>query len=124
MANPPSFSESTWLGALVVVTALVASAVGLAALINARLETLLAVAAGAGWTLSVALFVFLGSVRKRLHQVEVDLVESQRRESQWADASRAATDSSKATVELVTSLLHDKPQGRAKPRVRRTDDPE
>ena len=124
MANPPTFSESTWLGAIVVVTALVVSAVGLAGLIDTRIEILLAVAAGAGWALSVALFVYLGWVRKRLHQVEVDLVEAQRRGNQWADASKSATDASKATVELVATMLHEKPQGRAKPRVRRTDDPE
>ena len=96
----PSFSETTWIGALVAVVGAVASIVGVAYIFAPQPIVALAIGAGFGWALVIALFVLDGIHRNRIAQLEVDLAEAKGRADNWCAAAMDASATSRAVAEL------------------------
>ncbi|HEJ4043558.1 hypothetical protein LER27_13860 [Pseudomonas aeruginosa] len=122
----PSTSNESWLGGTIAVSAFVFSLVGLAALVVKNVDALLALAAGASFTLAVALWVTThrakASFKKiesdlgtRLLELEIDLRESRRQASEWSATSNSIATAIQAMFEL-NSVAPVAPARKTRPR--------
>lgn len=68
-------SENSFLGALVIIASAVGSVVGVAALFVQDPKTLISIAAGAAWSLSLCLFVINGMQRRNIAHLETQISE-------------------------------------------------
>ena len=96
----PQLSEGTWIGAFVTVIGAVGSVIGAVYLFFPDAVIALAVGAGFGWALVVALFVMNGINRTRVAALEVDLAEARRQAENWSAAAADASAASRAVAEL------------------------
>lgn len=82
-------SENSFLGALVIVVGGVGSAIGVAAIFIKDTTVLVAIAAGAGWALCLALFVMNARERRRIRQLESELGAQKRTSTKEVQFLRA-----------------------------------
>jgi hypothetical protein len=85
----PDLSENSFLGALVIVVGGVGSVIGITAIFIRDTAVLIGIAAGAGWTLSLCLFVMNARERRRIRQLEGEIGSQKRAASAEARALRA-----------------------------------
>lgn len=105
--KPPSFSETTWLGASVLILGTAASILALAYVFTERAIILLALGAGYGWAVATVAFVLCGKHRRRVAELETQLGEANEQTNTLAGvareasaAAREASAASKAVAEL------------------------
>ena len=96
----PSFSETSWLGTIVLVLGFIASILGLAYIFWPQTVVLLAIGAGFGWALAAALFVVNGMHRTRIADSETHLSVARSQADAWAAAAADASAASKTVAEL------------------------
>ena len=99
-SNLPTLSESTWIGAFVGVVGAVGSVIGAAYIFAPQPVIPLAVGAGFGWALVVALFVVNGLHRARLKAMESELADARRQAENWSSTAADASAASRAVAEL------------------------
>jgi hypothetical protein len=99
--NPPEISERTWLGAAISVGGLLCGLVGVAAIIWRDPMTLLGVAAGSGWMLSIVLAVLYSGQRRRSLELETDLADARRQAAEWSTTSNNISLATRSLIELV-----------------------
>lgn len=99
--NPPDISERTWLGATIGVGGLLCGLVGVAAIIWRDPMTLLGVAAGSGWTLSIVLAALHFGQRRRRLDLEMDLADARRQAAEWSTTSNNISLATRSLIELV-----------------------
>ena len=85
----PDLSENSFFGALVIVVGGVGSVIGVTSIFIRDPVALLGLAAGAGWTLSLCLFVMNARERKRIRQLETELGAQKRAATADSKALRA-----------------------------------
>ena len=115
-------SDSSWVGALVVIVSAMASLGGLSAIFWSEPVIVLAFVAGGGWLLALALFVMNGRERqisaahkRRISNLEIDFKEMQRMASEWSTSSKEIS----AAVRTVVMIQHgnlEQPKARARPK--------
>ena len=101
-------SENSFLGALIIVASAVGSVVGVAALFVKDPTTLVGIAAGAAWALSLCLFVIGGMQRRRLALLEAtladmkaDLADARRQAEHWSVTASTVSQSTLTVLQMV-----------------------
>lgn len=115
-------SDSSWVGALVIIVSAMASLGGLSAIFWSEPATVVAFVAGGGWLLALALFVMNGRERQisaahkhRISNLEIDLKEMQRMASEWSASSKEISEAVRTVVMLQHGNL-EQPKARIKPK--------
>jgi hypothetical protein len=99
--KPPEFSESTWLGATISVGGFLCGLVGVAAIIWHDPLTLLGIAAGSGWTLSIVFAVLYAGQRRRQAQIETELDASRQQAGEWSATANNVSRATHSVLQLV-----------------------
>ncbi|MCV2224254.1 hypothetical protein SOP89_09465 [Pseudomonas siliginis] len=110
-----SASNTSWLGATLAISAFIFGLVGVAALVWQDKTILLAIAAGASFTLAVGLWVITHKQSKRISELEIDLKESRRQAGEWSATSNSISVAIRSMYELA-ALTPEAPARRVRPR--------
>ena len=102
-SRPPDLSEGTWLGATIGVGGLLCGIVSVAAIIWSTPIILLGIAAGAGWSLSVAFAALYSTQRTAIRALETELAASRSQAAEWSASANNVAVSFRAVLELVNS---------------------
>lgn len=96
--------------------------VGVAAVISHDTMVLLAVAAGSGWTLSIALAALYNAQRRaqaettaQMDELRVDVAEARRQASEWSTTANNVSSATRSVLEVVRAAPAP-PQRRARAR--------
>ncbi|WP_447768193.1 hypothetical protein [Pseudomonas kilonensis] len=108
-------SNTSWLGATLAISAFIFGIVGVAALVWQDKTIILAVAAGASFTLAVGLWVITHQQSKRISDLETDLKESRRQAGEWSATSSSIATAIRSMYELA-ALTPEAPVRRIRPR--------
>lgn len=99
------FSEQSWLGSAIIVASALTALLGTSALFWQNAIILLAIAMATGWTLCIGLFVFNAWLRRRVHNLENELLSERHRLETELVAERGRTDHFAATASNVSSSV-------------------
>lgn len=115
-------SENSFVGALVIVLSAVGSVVGVASLFVKDPTTLVAIAAGAAWALSLCLFVMGGMQKRQIAKLEaevadlkIELADSRRQAEQWSMTASNVSQSTLTILQIAPSAPNPPPRRQPSP---------
>lgn len=103
----PDLNEGTWLGATIAVGGLLCGIVSVAAIMWNNAVILLAIAAGAGWALSIVFAALYASRRRemghRIVALETELAAARNQAAEWSATSNNISMAARAVLDLAGS---------------------
>ncbi|MBL8544485.1 MAG: hypothetical protein JNJ63_11825 [Hyphomonadaceae bacterium] len=97
----PDLSEQTWIGAAIIAVGGVGAVVGIAAIFSQEPNVLLAIGMGSGWALFLALLVSNSWLRRRVSDLEADLLDARNQAATWAETAKSVSDASLGAVNTI-----------------------
>lgn len=97
----PNLSEQSWIGAGVIAVGGVGAVVSVAALFSQNPNFLLAIGMGSGWALFLALIVINAWLRRRVSDLEADLLDARNQAATWAATAKSVSEASLGAVNTI-----------------------